>query len=644
MNALHYLPFLTLFLAVPAVPLLLIREGKFRRYSLLFITGIIGIIGIIAAKSLFFPEYSEIFSVPLPAGLCLAFTMDRLSSVFLLLLSVVSASATLYTFRYIEPGEESPERKNILIMLISLFIISMTGVISSANLLAFLFCWEVMAVSSFFLVLYEFEWPDVAKAGLFYFTLTQLSTVFLFTGFILLYMQTGSLNIGEIRISGIMGAITSAMLFLGFGIKAGIVPFHKWLPYAHPAAPSPVSALMSGLMISIAIYGFCRFFITILPPDLLWGMILFICGLASAVLGIIYALKEHDIKALLAYSSIENIGIIVTGLGLSIIFRSYGYEMLGEMAYIGALFHTMSHGCAKTLLFLTAGSVIHESGTRDINHLGGLIHTMPKTGAFFLAASMSIIALPPFSGFVGEFLIIQSVFLSFFTVDALLKVILLIGISLLALTGALAAACFVKVFGMTFLAIPRSPAAAQTKEVPVSMLAGPAFLTLCLIIPGIFPGQILGLLGLSVALPNMMIINILLILTAVLIFLASSIRSPGIRTTGTWDCGFSGLSGKTEYSDTGFSQPIMMIFKSIYRTDLSIEKEYWDQKNCFVRSGTADIRLIRFFEEYLYSPAGRAVEFLSRKVSGLQTGDLDTYLLYVFITILILILYIGWSA
>ncbi len=367
--------------------------------------GCLSLLILLSGESVFFTLYQ-----PLPL-FSLSFVIDRLASFFLLIIAVVSACVALYFTEYIEHLSGSA-RRNLLCGCTNLFILSMVLVVASANTISFFLFWELMATSSFFLVMYDYSHPDQRKAGIFYFVMTQLSSLFVLLGIVVLFVQTGSLAFLPVTaLSEPLVTIAFLALFVGFSIKAGIIPFHKWLPYAHPASPSPISALMSGVMLKIAVYGLVRFLLDVFTPDLWWGVLILALGTASAVLGIIYALKEHDVKGMLAYSSIENIGIIFMGIGLSVIFTAINLPLLATISLLGALFHSLNHAMFKSLLFLTAGSVVSATHTRDIEHMGGLAHRMPVTSALFFVGAVSIAALPPLNGFASELLIFHFVLL-----------------------------------------------------------------------------------------------------------------------------------------------------------------------------------------------------------------------------------------
>ncbi|MCQ1537004.1 hydrogenase membrane subunit [Methanosarcina sp. KYL-1] len=575
-------------------------------------------------------------------GLDFTLAADRLTAGFVLLIAAVLPGVSIYSLEYTEHAK-SEARKALQAALTSLFVLAMLLVVLAGNMVGFLIFWEIMSLSSLLLVLHDYSSEENKKAGFFYFVMTNISTTFLFLGFISLYRLTGSAEFGPLEYPA--GALTLPFLclFIGFGVKAGLVPFHKWLPYAHPAAPSNISALMSGVMLKVAIYGFLRFLLAAASPELWWGVLILIAGSLSALFGVIYALKESDIKRLLAYSSIENIGIIFIGIGLYVIFRVEGLETLALMSLAGACFHAFNHALFKSLLFLCAGSVVHATGTRNIEAFGGLVKTMPATSALFLIGSVSIAALPPANGFAGELLLYQAFFqASALSANPLLTVFMVIALSSFALTGALAAALFVKLFGITCLALPRSEESRLAEEVEKPMLFGPAVPAVLCILTGIFSKQILSLAGWDIEFPDLLLLGLLLAFIYAALFLAVRAKTEiPDRISETWGCGFPALTPSTEYSSAGFSEPLVMIFKSIYRTRIVHRPEYFDGQESLFKNGHVEIRLLRFFEEYLYIPPALAIDSLSKRVAKLQNGKLDSYVLYAFLAVLTLIIATG---
>lgn len=574
-------------------------------------------------------------------GLDFTLAADRLSAGFILLIAAVVPGVSIYSVEYVEHGK-SEAGKNLQAALTNLFILAMLMVVLAGNMVGFLIFWEIMSLSSLLLVLHDYSSEENKKAGFFYFVMTNISTAFLFLGFISLFKLTGSAEFGPLEYSASELTLPFLSLFIGFGVKAGLVPFHKWLPYAHPAAPSSVSALMSGVMLKVAVYGFLRFLLSISTPELWWGVLIVTAGSLSALFGVIYALKENDIKRLLAYSSIENIGIIFTGIGLYVIFRVEGLEALALLSLVGACFHAFNHALFKSLLFLCAGSVVHATGTRKIEAFGGLVKSMPATSALFMIGSVSIAALPPTNGFAGELLLYQAFFQSFAVTDPLLTVFLIIALSSFALTGALAAALFVKLFGITCLATPRSEKSRLAKEVRKPMLIGPAVPAAFCILGGLFSKQLLSLAGWEIEFPDLLLLGLLLgLIYAALFALIHTKETSPSRNSETWGCGIPTLAPYMEYSSAGFSEPLVMIFKSIYRTKIVHRAEYLDRQESLVKNGNVEIRLVRFFEEYLYIPPARAIDSISKYVSKLQNGKLDSYVLYAFLAVIVLIIATG---
>jgi len=577
-------------------------------------------------------------------GIEISFFIDRLAAFFLLLIGTVAACTAVYATGYIE-HMEGGDRRNLLCGGMGLFVLAMTLVVSSQNTFSFLLFWELMAAVSFVLVMYEYRDAGTTKAGIYYFVMTQLSTLFVMLGVIALFVLTGSFAMAPLAITPATAPLATAAflaLFFGFAIKAGIIPFHKWLFFAHPASPSPVSALMSGVMLKVAVYGLLRFLLDVFSPDLWWGVLILVFGTGTAVLGVIYAFKDHDIKGILAYSSIENVGIIFTGIGLFVIFSCEGFTLLATISLLAALFHSLNHALFKALLFLTAGSVVHATGTRDIEKMGGLAKNMPYTSVLFFTGAIAIAALPPLNGFASELLLYIAFFQSVTVVDPLVKVLLFICLALFALTSALSAACFVKAFSSVFLAQPRSDAAKDAHEVSFSMLAGPAVLAGACIILGVFACQIFIAAGYVIPFPDMLLVSILLLgMAGLTYFVLYFTASRETRISETWGCGIKSQPASTEYTGHGFSEPIVTIFASVYRTKKSSTKTYSDTHNCLFAGGTAEIRLVAFFEEYLYRPIGNAAMRGASVVARMQNGCLDTYLLYVFVAVIGVIVFLG---
>jgi hydrogenase-4 component B len=457
------------------------------------------------------------------------------------------------------------------------------------------------------------------------------------------------------------------LFFAGFGVKAGIVPLHIWLPDAHPVAPSNVSALMSGIVIKCGIYGMARVFFDFFGPTPLWtGTVVLAVGVVTALVGVLYALQEHDLKRLLAYHSIENIGIIVMGFGAALMFRTLGHPNLAAIAIVGALYHTLNHAIFKGLLFLAAGSVVQSVHTRNMEEMGGLIRRMPRTACFFLIGAIAISGLPPLNGFVSEWLTYQALLAGFGTTHSLTRLMFPIAGSLLALTAALAAACFVKAFGIPFLALPRSEAAAGAEEAAPAMQYAMALLAATCFVLGlgaswiipVFDPITLQALGVPVS-PTLIAHGIALQagtpqsgtvspVGIALVFLALAgtaaylvnrrLRDARVATGPTWDCGLPGLTSDHEYTATAFSKPLRLIFSAFYRPRREIRPEY-DVSPYYPSAIRFESGIEATFEKHLYDPLKDWVFGLSRRMRAIQAGSIHAYLAYIFVTLILLLLF-----
>ena len=544
----------------------------------------------------------------------------------------------------------------------------MYAVILSGNIITFLISWETMSVVSYFLVTFDRD-EKSARAGLIYAVMTHIGTAFIIAVFLMLYNQTGSMNFSEIK--GLSAEIPEDLRHLififsiiGFGTKAGIIPLHTWLPKAHPSAPSNISSLMSGVMIKTGIYGFVRICMDTLGsgPEW-WGITILVIGAVSSVLGVMYALMEHDLKRLLAYHSVENIGIIFLGVGASMIFKTFGFYSLATIALIAGLYHVLNHAVFKALLFLSAGSVLHSIHVKDMEKMGGLIKLMPYTGLFFLIGSVSICALPPFNGFVSEWLTYQSLLLGFRIPSITAKIISPLGGAVLALTGALASACFVKAFGVSFLGMPRSKEAKDAKESSPSMIIGMGILAILCLMFGIFPGTVSNIIapasfiiigdahglpsysgfifikentaGLS---PGLILLTMIVIAIGIIIFIYIIGGKKNVVYGDSWDCGITHLTSRMQYTATAFIKPVRLIFKRIYLPKREIKVSYF-VKPFFVKSIRYSGEITPFFERYVYEPFTGFIPRAAGKVRMLQSGSLRLYLGYILVTLILLLIF-----
>src|SRR5579862_280838 len=428
--------------------------------------------------------------------------VDALSAFFLVVVSAVALAISIYSLGYMR-GFYGRKSVGLLGAFYNVMLLATTLVVTADNAFFFLMVWEIMALTAYCLVSFEHEQAETRRAGVLFFVMSHIGTGCIMLGFLMLFQAYGHATgdygsaaysfdnfhaLGDRMSSGSRDA--AFLLFLaGFGIKSGIVPLHTWLPAAHPVAPSNVSAFLSGVLIKTGIYGMARVFFDFLPgtagPPMWWGVTVLSIGTISAVLGVLYALMQHDLKRLLAYHSIENIGIILMGFGAALLFRSYGHPQLAALALIAGLFHTLNHGIFKCLLFLGAGGVVHGTGTRNMERMGGLIRRMPSTALYFLIGAIAISGLPPLNGFVSEWFTYQALLAGFGATPTLTRLAFPVAGAMLALTAALAAACFVKAFGITFLALPRSEAADRAHEVSFPMRSGMAILALACVLLGL---------------------------------------------------------------------------------------------------------------------------------------------------------------
>jgi hydrogenase-4 component B len=602
----------------------------------------------------------------------LTLRLDALSAFFLLIVSLLGFSVSIYSIGYAR-GFFGRKKVGVLGAFFNALLLATTATVVADNVWLFLIAWEIMALTAYCLVSFEHEQPEARDAGVLYFIMSHIDAGCIILGFLLLFQASGDYSFSSLQSIGAKmppaNRDAAFLLFLlGFGIKAGIVPFHIWLPAAHPVAPSNVSALMSAVIIKTGIYGLTRVCFDFLgTPPLWWGVTVLTVGTVSAVLGVLYALMEHDLKRLLAYHSIENIGIILIGLGAALIFLHTGHPLLAALGLIAGLYHTINHAAFKGLLFLGAGAVVHATHTRNMEDMGGLARRMPQTAFFFLVGAVAISALPPLNGFVSEWLTYQALLQGFGTTESLWRLVFPLSGAMLALTGALAAACFVKAFGITFLAQPRSEHAVQAGEAPPSMRLGMAILTGACVLLGLFPthfvalldpltqqltgqqlspqlsvagGLVLAALGQNagtISTLGMVLMALCLLPIPLGLWLVLG-RNSTTRRGPTWACGQPGLTPQMEYTATGFSKPIRMIFKALFKPRRDVQREY-DFSPYFAKTLRFRSHIDEVFIERLYRPLRILILRVSRRIRSLQAGSIHAYLLYIFVTLLLLLLF-----
>lgn len=601
--------------------------------------------------------------------------LDPLAGYFLVVIGALSFCVSLYSAGYVQ-GMQGQRPVTRLIVFYCLFLAGMLMVVLADDALFFLIAWETMAAASYFLVMFEDEHPENRRAAFLYIVVAHVGAVAILLSFGVmagLAAGTGGFNgftfdaMRQVRLPSEWATAAFLLAFLGFGAKAGIVPLHVWLPEAHPVAPSNVSALMSGVMLKTAIYGILR-----VAFDLLggvfpwwWGATVLTVGLVSAVLGVLYALMQHDLKRLLAYHSVENIGIILIGIGLAMLFRSFDLPMLAALALIAGLYHTMNHALFKGLLFMGAGAVLHATHERNMEEMGGLIHRMPWTAALFLVGCISISALPPFNGFVSEWLTFQAFLLSPSLPVPLMKLLVPMGAALLALTGALAATCFVKAFGVTFLGHWRGHRHHQIHEVGLFMRTGMILSAGACLFLGILPTVYIewmdilaeslvgaklatsaasgGWMWLTPVSPDRASYSGVVVFTGFLlvygvVYIILHVRPGKIHRGPIWDCGFEKLTSRMQYNATSFSMPVRRIFGFLFNIKEAFRLVPQAAHPAFPRRLQYTLRIRDRFWNWIYKPVADASFWFSRKVGRLQQGRIQAYLIYSFLTVIVLLL------
>ena len=595
----------------------------------------------------------------------LAFRLDGLGAFFLALVGLVAVPCGIYGMGYSEAYEGRYSLRFLGLML-NLFLLTMSLVPCADNILTFLLMWEGMSLTSYFLVLTETDEPGTVQAGNWYLAMTHGGLALVLAAFLLLMGSAATTGFADLRAAAAtLSPATRDVVFIlalvGFGSKAGVMPLHVWLPRAHPAAPSHVSALMSGVMVKLGVYGLLRVGLDLLGGGpAWWGALLIGLGALSAVLGVLYALMENDLKRLLAYSSVENVGLIFVGIGTSLLFSSLGAIPAATLALSAGLYHALNHAAFKGLLFLGAGSVLHATHTRDMNRLGGLIRRLPWTALCFLIGSLAIAGLPPLNGFVSEWLLFQSLLPGIGSSAPLVAPLMTLAVGILALTGGLAAAGFVKAFGITFLAIPRSPAATHAHEAPLSMRVGLTILAVACtglglaaapimsVLGSILPGraglapasQPLGGVWLSAPSgfgqmsPTLVAAGLVAVTAGVWTGVRLFATAPRLRVGDTWGCGRIAQTARMEYTSTAFAEPLRRVFAELYRPTKDLSIDFHPESRYFVQSIEYRSEIVPWFERYLYAPVVARVRWCALRTRAIQSGSAHAYLTYLVIALL----------
>jgi formate hydrogenlyase subunit 3/multisubunit Na+/H+ antiporter MnhD subunit len=604
----------------------------------------------------------------------LALRLDGLGAFFVVLIGVGAIPAALYGAGYSARYEGRYSLRWLGAML-NLFLLGMTLVVLADNVLTFLLLWETMSLASYFLVMTEHDRADTAAAGGWYLAMTHVGLALILTAFVMLMPAGPTSTFAELRttaaiLSPAARGVVFTLAVLGFGGKAGLVPLHVWLPRAHPAAPSHVSALMSAVMVKLGVYGVLRFALDLLGEGpAWWGGLLIVLGAASALVGVLYALMEDDLKRLLAYSTVENVGLVFIGIGAGLLFARLGEQPAAVLALAAALYHALNHAAFKGLLFLGAGAVVHATGSRNMNRLGGLVRAMPWTAACFLTGALAIAGLPPLNGFVSEWLLFQALLPGIRSGAPLLPPLMTLAVGALALTAGLATTAFVKAFGITFLAIPRSPEAAAAHDAPLSMRAAMAVLAGACALLGLGSVVILPRLaglaadhgGLAAAPPLAEGLTLTLPggfggMSPPLVALGLAAAAAGawagvrlgadrrLRRGDTWGCGRIGQSPRMEYTATAYAEPLRRVFAELYRPAEDLTIDVHPESRYFVQSRTYRSEILPWFERYLYAPLVARIGAWADRTRALQSGSAHVYLAYlVGALVLLLGLALAWS-
>jgi hydrogenase-4 component B len=614
-------------------------------------------LAVVALSSLGAPIERVVLIVGLP-DLPMHLRRDALSSFFLFLLGAASAGISVFAAGYFRKGHGTSA--GLLCLQYHLFLASMGFVLLADDAYAFMVAWETMALSSYFLVTTQHSLGEIRRAGFLYLLIAHVGALAILLAFGVMQGGSWQFTFDAMRGAHLTPAWAAAAYFLalfGFGAKAGLVPLHVWLPEAHPAAPSPVSALMSGVMLKTAVYGVLRITFDLLgAPQWWWGLVALTVGLFSALYGTVFAAAQTDMKRLLAWSSIENVGIIFTGLGLAIVFHGVGMSGLAALALIAVLYHALNHAFIKSLLFCGTGAVLHSTGERNLGRLGGLIHRMPWVAWLTLIGALALAGLPPLNGFVSEWLLLQAFLFAHQVPQTFVNMLLPLGAGLVALAAALAAYVMVKFFGVIFLGQPREATLLRARDASVLERIGLLWLALGCVTLGLIPTQVVAALRVvtrqlaRVDLPNPTApwwllaplpgrlasysgLVFLLAVTAVVLLTILAVRlfyHQRIRRGAPWDCGFARLDPRMQDTAEGFGQPIRHIFEPFFAMQRELPSP-------FDRAPRYRVLIADRIWQCLYEPLGSVVQRVADAFSVLQQGRIATYLLYSFVTLVVLL-------
>lgn len=634
-----------------------VKESRKGTMALLAISVNSAISSFVAVNALRGQPYSELFYGGFVFGE-IPVRMDSLSSWFILLMNFTSITSVLYGRNYMKHYTNQPANLSIHYASLILIHFSMIGIYCLQNTLAFLCVWEMMAICSFLLVIFEHEKSSTLKAGINYLVQAHIGIVFLMIGFIWVSYQTDSFNFDAIRTysSSVSPSISFALFlcfFVGFAIKAGFVPFHTWLPHAHPAAPSHISGLMSGVIIKLGIFGILKMLLLIQGIYLWAGYFLLIISVVSGVYGVMLAIVQHNVKKLLAYHSVENIGIIGIGIGLGAIGLGLNNSYLAFAGFAGALLHTLNHSLFKSVLFYCSGTVYQSTKTLNIEQLGGLIKKMPQTTTVFLIAALSICGLPPFNGFISEFLIYSGLFTGIFS-NSLAPIIMMISsIFGLVIIGGLAMLCFTKAFGMIFLGTERQAYPLPIQEAVFLTLLPKYFIILLIVAIGVIPQFFIGMIANPVSLftgesalnnqsvefvSNLQTVSIaawaLILLSLAIFGIRKKISSSMISASPTWGCGYIAPGPKLQYTANSFVRSYRKLAKPL----LMMNKKENELKGIFPNPVHSFTHPYDKLEAVLIDLPLKYIKAFLRIFRFLQNGNPQFYILYGILFILFIIL------
>ena len=617
------------------------------------------VIAIAALAALYSDPQVAVLPLGLP-GLPFHLRLDALSAFFLLLFGSTAAGISIFASGYFRRGEGTAP--GLLCLQYHVFIASMALIMLADDAYVFMVMWELMALSSFFLVTSNHTIPEIRRAGYLYLLIAHIGALAILLCFGVLQANTGDYTFANMRaqqLTPFWASIAFLLALFGFGAKAGIVPLHIWLPEAHPAAPSPVSALMSGVMLKTAIYGLLRIGFEVLHIQLWWwGVLALIIGLVTALFGVVFSAIQTDMKRLLAYSSIENIGLLLVAMGLALLFTTYQMAAMAALALTAMLYHALNHAFFKSLLFLTTGAVLHGTGERSLGKLGGVLRYMPWVGWLALAGALAAAGLPPLNGFVSEWLLLQSFLFTLGLPGTFVNMLVPVVAAGVALVAALGGYVMVKFYGVIFLGQPRESTIARSHDAGVSERVGLVWLAAGCVLLGLLPTQVIALIdpvtrvlvgsgvGPTVAANGWLILApvaperasyspllFLLLVTAsfaLAYILVRRLYHGRVRRAPAWDCGFPLLNARMQDTAEGFGQPIRLVFEPFFRIERHLPTPFDTQP--MYRLDASD-----HFWRWLYLPIARVTERASRIVGLLQQGRITMYLLYSFVTLLVML-------